>query len=81
ANDAILSIFAEFPELDLIVEDYLKADRKIKWNDILTGTGLEVGQTPGTGKLAIKTDLNRREKALLTKLGYNRWRKLQKSSN
>ncbi len=79
ANVAVLKIFGNFPELSSIVEDQLKADKAINWDEYLSLTGMEFQKTSGSGKIVIKKDLRGREKALLDKLGYNSWRKLQVS--
>lgn len=81
ATIAILKLFGNYPELNSIVEDQLKADKEINWNEFLSRTGLEFQKTLRSRKIVIKKDLRGREKALLTKLGYNKPRKLEGSIN
>lgn len=72
ANSAILKIFGDFPELAPVVENHIKAGKRINLQNDLRETGIEVSGT----KLSVKAKPKGSEKDLLDKLGYNNWRKL-----
>ncbi|MEZ5346695.1 MAG: hypothetical protein R2681_14175 [Pyrinomonadaceae bacterium] len=76
AADSLINLFSGYPELVRVTGDHLISDKDIYWTGHLAETGLEIDQASGTGKIVIRSKLNGREKALLNKLGYNRWRKL-----
>ncbi len=75
-NTAILEILQNYKGLVPIVEKYIKGANKINFVNDLNATGIEISETDARQKLQIKAQLNRREKDLLNKLGYNNWRKV-----
>lgn len=75
-NTAVLEILQSYKELVPIVEKYIKGANRINLANELETTGIEFVTTLNGQKLQIKTNLNRRERDLLNKLGYNNWRKL-----
>ena len=80
ANQVILEEFSKRDELLEIVEKYIKGAAKIRWDDYLDSIGVEdVGRVP-FARLRMRSKLKGKEKALLKKLGYNRWRKFVKRS-
>ena len=73
---AILEILESYTELRTIVEKYIKGTETINWQTNLESIGIQPESNgPGT-KLAVKSKLNKRQKDLLNKLGYNNWRKI-----
>jgi predicted metalloprotease with PDZ domain len=80
ASSAIVSVLMDYPELIPIVNRYIKSGGKINGANYLASIGIEsVGKLPPL-RLKLKNGLNGRQKALLRKLGYNRWRKLLRKS-
>jgi len=75
ANDVILSVFSARPELDEIVEKYIKGSSKIDWESYLKYIGVENKGNVRFVRLRVKAKLTGKQKTLLNKLGYNRWRK------
>lgn len=71
-NTAILEILKSFPELDLVVKNYIEGNSKIEWQNDLTMVGLILDGR----QLKVVDAPNGRQKDLLDKLGYNHWRKL-----
>ncbi len=76
ANTAVLAEFSKFPMTAAIVNDHIRGNSVVNWDDELLAAGIE--NRPGTSRtsLRIKEKLNGSQKALLDKLGYNSWRKL-----
>ncbi|MGD9563440.1 MAG: hypothetical protein AB7F88_15585 [Pyrinomonadaceae bacterium] len=74
ANTAILSLFEADPRIEPLAASYISGAKPIEWTSIISRAGLEAD--PRSLKLRVKPKLSGREKALLTKLGYNNWRKL-----
>ena len=75
ANDVILSKFSGRQELDEIIRKYIKGNSKIDWTHYLKYIGVENKGIFPFVRLEVKPKLTGKEKALLNKLGYNRWRK------
>lgn len=71
-NTAIVSILKGFPELNLVVQNYIEGKAQIDWQNDLTATGLELAGI----QLKVVANPNGRQKDLLDKLGYNQWRKI-----
>ena len=76
ATPAIIRVLNGYPELRPIVEAYIKGTDKIAWTEYLDLAGIEMHPGQGAIELKVKSTLSRRQKALLKKLGYNRWRKV-----
>ena len=79
-NEAILAILQGYNELVPIVEKYIKGADKINLAKDLDATGIEAVSEGNGQKLQIKAKLDKREKDLLNKLGYNSWRDLLRNS-
>ncbi|MEP7038561.1 MAG: hypothetical protein ABI891_09460 [Acidobacteriota bacterium] len=75
-NTAILNVFENYAELQTVVEKYIKGTEKINWRMDLESVGIELSGNDFNTKLNIKAKLNKRQKDLLNKLGYNNWRKI-----
>jgi predicted metalloprotease with PDZ domain len=71
-SPAILGILKTFPELSLIIQNYLEGKSQIEWKNDLAMIGVELNGT----QLKVVQNPNGRQKDLLDKLGYNQWRKL-----
>lgn len=76
ANDAILLALRRYKVLDLIVEKYIKGVDKIDLTEALLILGAENTGNVSTASFHLKSKLSRSQKALLKKLGYNRWRRI-----
>lgn len=76
ANAAILAVLKSYPELRPIVQNYIEGTAKIEWREELNAFGIESVKSDSGIKLKVATDLKKRQKDLLDKLGYNQWRKL-----
>ena len=72
AESAIMKALERYDELKQISEKYIKGEEKIILTNYLTKTGIKDNGNSFFTKLAVKSKLRRREKALLKKLGYNR---------
>lgn len=79
-NSAIISILSSFPELNTIIENYLKGNSKISWENDLKLFGIEQTKSNFGIELKVSDKLNGRQKDLLDKLGYNQWRKKLKNT-
>ncbi len=77
-NAAILSILEKHPELQTIIEKYIKGTEPINWQNDLESVGIQAERTNFAIKLSTRTQLKDRQKDLLNKLGYNNWRKITK---
>ncbi len=75
-NSAITRILKTFPELNLIVQNYIEGSSKIDWHNELREVGLESERDGFKTRLKVTAKPGGRQKALLDKLGYNHWRKL-----
>lgn len=78
-NTAVLGILQSYDALVPIVEKYIKNANKINPAKDLDATGIEIVSSNNGQKLQIKAKLQRREKDLLNKLGYNNWRNLSRN--
>jgi len=74
-NAAILSVLESHKELQPLVEKYVKGAQDILWQTDLEALGIESKTENYSTKLSVKAKLDGRQKDLLTKLGYNNWRK------
>ncbi len=79
-NTAVLDILGRYPYLQPIIEKYIKGVEKIDWRADLESLGVETSGTDYPAKLIIKAKLDRHQKDLLDKLGYNNWRKVLEKS-
>ena len=75
-NDAVLAIFASYPELKPIVDRYIKAGDAIAADEYLRPAGIETNTQNSVTSLRVLPKPDSRQKDLLDKLGYNTWRKL-----
>ncbi|MGI8638979.1 MAG: hypothetical protein ACR2MG_03405 [Pyrinomonadaceae bacterium] len=73
---AVLNVLGNYAELQPIIEKYIKGTEKINWREDLESVGIEAAETDFNTKLNVKAKLNKRQKDLLGKLGYNNWRKI-----
>jgi predicted metalloprotease with PDZ domain len=80
ANESILQVLNDFNELKFIVEKHIKGTEKIDPANYLISNGIENAGTSSNAKFKLKEKLNGREKAILKKLGYNRWREILRKS-
>ncbi len=80
ANTAINKVFASYPQLASVVVDYIEGSQKIDWQARLEWVGVENEPGGSRTNLRVKTKLRGSQKALLNKLGYNKWRKLTRKS-
>ncbi len=80
AGPAILSLLRSFPELSPIVSNHIVNSASFDLTEYLETIGIEVfGKLPSV-RLKLKGRVSKRQKALLKKLGYNRWRLFLKKS-
>ena len=75
-NTAVLGILQSYDALVPIVEKYIKGANKVNLEKNLDATGIEIASSKNGNKLQIKAKLQKSEKDLLNKLGYNNWRNL-----
>jgi len=75
ANESILNVLRKNGATKRIAEGYIEGSEKIDLSYALMSIGAENIGSLSVPRLQIKVKLTRREKALLKKLGYNRWRK------
>lgn len=75
-NMAVLNILGSYLKLQPIIEKYIKGVEKLDWQTNLESLGIEVSETDFAVKLKVKAKLDRRQKDLLDRLGYNNWRKI-----
>lgn len=80
ANESVLKILGDFEELNEIIEKFIKGTEKIDLAKYLSRFGIENTGSVNYAKFAVKSDLRGREKAILEKLGYNKWRKILRRS-
>lgn len=73
ANEALSQAFAARPEISGIWHESVAGTGAVDLKEIFATAAIEVVQ-PG-GDLRVKSKLNRSQKDLLDKLGYNSWRK------
>jgi hypothetical protein len=71
-----LDVLGSYTNLQPIIEKYIKGMEKINWRTDLESIGVEISETDSVVKLEVKAKLNRRQKDLLDRLGYNSWRKI-----
>ncbi|HEX6125862.1 MAG TPA: hypothetical protein VFZ23_10870 [Pyrinomonadaceae bacterium] len=79
-NAAVLSLLRSNPQIVPIVESYITGADRIEWTANLAAAGIEDADTGPLTALKVKEKLNRGQKTLLDKLGYNNWRKLSPNS-
>lgn len=75
-NAAILGVLKSYPELRLVVQNYVEGNAKIEWTEELKNLGIEAGKNQSGTTLKVAAKPSGRQKDLLDKLGYNQWRKL-----
>jgi hypothetical protein len=75
-NDAVLSLMRTHSELAPIIDRNITGADAIDWNALLTSAGLEAETANWTTKLKVTAKPTGRQRDLLTKLGYNNWRKV-----
>ncbi len=75
-NAAILNIMLANAGLVPIIEKYVSGTQMIDWQAALADVGIDAISENGRSVLKVKEKLSGRQKDLLDKLGYNRWRKL-----
>lgn len=75
AGTSVLALLEKEPALAAVAAKYVRGAEAIDWADIIGAAGIEADAGPPRG-LRVKPQLNRKQKALLDKLGYNNWRKL-----
>jgi len=80
-NAAILRILNASPELRPVAQSYIEGSSEINWANDLAAFGIETEKNGLATKLKISAKLDRRQKDLLDKLGYNQWRKLARKQN
>lgn len=73
-NEAIVQALKEYKELAPIIEKYIEGTEKIGWAKYLEAFGIENVGNETNANLRVKVKVTSRQKALLKKLGYNRWR-------
>ncbi len=79
-NIAVLRILKTRAELRFVIENYIEGTKKIDWTRDLELLGIEEIRENSGVKLRVKDKLNKRQKDLLDKLGYNNWRRLAERS-
>ena len=79
-NSAILKTLNGYPQLRLIIGNYVEGANDINWRNDLESVGIEVEEENSFIKLNVKTKLSGKQKDLLDKLGYNNWRKMSEKS-
>ncbi|MGI8468914.1 MAG: hypothetical protein ACR2N3_10715 [Pyrinomonadaceae bacterium] len=75
-NTAVLEILKSYPELQIIIQNYIKGAAKIEWQSELNQFGIETFTNNNETRLKVASELSGQQKDLLDKLGYNQWRKL-----
>ena len=77
-NAAVLAVMRGRRELAPVIDRYITGSEPLDWRSFLDAAGIDAaGKAPLT-KLAVRPDLNGRQKEILDKLGYNNWRKLSR---
>ncbi len=76
ANSSILEILRGYPELNFIIEKHIKGSDEIKIEKYIASIGIENTSNSANTNLRLKKKLRGKEKAILKKLGYNRWREI-----
>ncbi|MBC7899786.1 MAG: hypothetical protein H7070_06995, partial [Saprospiraceae bacterium] len=79
-NTAIINILQANPELEPIIDKYIKGSQKVEWQADLTAAGIDSTGENGRTNLKVRAKPSGRQKDLLDKLGYNSWRKLSPKS-
>lgn len=75
-NAAVLAVMRGRKELGPVIDRYITGSERLEWQTFLADAGIDAAGAAPLTKLAVKSDLNGRQKAILDKLGYNSWRKL-----
>ena len=74
-TEAAISIMSDRKELATILSQYVRGVTAVDVAAFVDGSGITA--TSGRiARLSVKEKLDRREKVILDKLGYNNWRKL-----
>ncbi len=76
ANPAIIKVLSAYPSLKLVVDNVINGTQSVDLQTQLETAGIENLSNAGPTDLRVKAKLNRTQKAILDKLGYNSWRKL-----
>lgn len=78
ANDAVLKALAKYQSTGSIIAEHVRGVKAIEWGEKLAAAGIE--NAPGSSRTSLRVmeKLERRQRALLDKLGYNNWRKLNR---
>ncbi len=80
ADESVLRVLNDFDELKFIIEKHIKGTEKIGLANYPTSIGIKNAGTSSEAKFILKEKLRGREKAILEKLGYNRWREILRRS-
>ncbi|MGB7070263.1 MAG: hypothetical protein WBD22_12280 [Pyrinomonadaceae bacterium] len=78
-NTAIIALLRGRRELTGIVDSYITGKEKISWRYELMWLGVESTTDNFITRLKVSRKLNRPQRELLDRLGYNNWRKLTKN--
>lgn len=78
-SKAVLEVLANYSELKIVVDKYIKGSEKINWKSDLDAFGIESSEAGFGVKLSVKQKTKGRQKDLLNKLGYNNWRKITRN--
>lgn len=76
ANEAIIAMMRQEPELIPVVERYIAGKEGFDWAKYVERAGLKAVESNQLTELAVVDKPTGRQKDLLDKLGYNSWRKL-----
>ncbi len=79
-NTAVITAMRSRRELVPIVDRYILGAEVIDWTALIQAAGIEAGSKDQLTKLKVTAKPSGRQKDLLDKLGYNQWRKLQRSN-
>ncbi len=79
-NDVVLAAMQARPELASIIERYVNGSGPIDWRDELNAAGIGIESENSGISLQVVSKPNGRQRDLLDKLGYNRWRNLSENS-
>lgn len=77
-NEAVIASLGRYPATGPIVSDHIRGAKAFEWTDRLAAVGLE--NPPGSPRVALRVveRPGKGQRALLDKLGYNNWRKLNR---
>lgn len=75
ATDAVFAAMRPYPELQPMISGYITGRQRLDWQSIIIKAGL----TQSGGRLQVNTRLNGSQKARLDDLGYNAWRKIERT--